>query len=191
MKFALLLCSYNVEKRRAMYHDVIRWWMKNSSFHIYIVDSSDNLFDEDVEKACKTHHFNQADHTSCTRDSTTLELLSLDQALSIFGQEWETTYDYIIKLTCKYTLPDLEKQCNLVKNKDNILILQNRGNQNTELMIIRSNKFKEITEESKKLKSILENRIRNIRTKYKHTKLPRLKNLSKYKRAAGDYLPEL
>ena len=95
---------------------------------IYIVDSSDNLFDEDVEKACKRHHFNQADHTSCTSGSTTLELLSFDQALSVFGQEWETTYDYIIKLTCKYTLPDLEKQCNLVKNKDNMLILQNRGN---------------------------------------------------------------
>lgn len=192
MKTGLLLCTYNVEQRRDMYHTIIRWWMKNSKFDIYIVDSSNNEFDKDIEESCKTFHFDQydvrygGDDMKCS--STLTEVLSLREVHKVFGEEWENNYDYIIKLTCKYTLPELEKQCNAIKNRDNIMLIQNRGGANTELLIIRSDKFGELVEEFYKMDSILEHRLRDLKPNFKHIKLPKIYNTSTYKRAAGDTL---
>ena len=105
MKFALLIGTYNVDKRQQMYSDIIHWWMTNSSFDIFVVDSSNNNLSDDIESKCKVLHFDQSIHTKCTGSSTVLELLSLNQAYHTFQ------YDYVIKLTGKYTLPKLQEVC--------------------------------------------------------------------------------
>ena len=196
MKFALLLCTYNVEARKSMYHDVIRWWMKNSTLDIYIIDSSNNVFDDDIEQSCKTHHFNQADFTSCTTCSTTLEFLSYDQALNVFGKEWENNYDYIIKLTCKYTLPTLEAILKEITDTSYDLFIQrigSRSHTNCEIYIIKSTKIDLFIND---LRSVtphcsLEHRLHKNLSKYAFSRLKRMQNTSNYKRGCGNILRSL
>ena len=191
MKFALLICTYNVEKRQQMYSDVIHWWMTNSSFDIFIVDSSNNKFSDDIESKCKVLHFDQSIHTKCTGSSTVLELLSLNQAYNTFQNDWKE-YDYLIKLTGKYTLPKLtEVLKKSVVDKNNHLICQSRktkNNQNTELVIFNSAHFKSILERMGKESGLLESIIFKIFDQIPSTNLPRLDNTSKYKRGAGDMM---
>lgn len=193
MKYALFISTYNVDTRKNMYKDVIRWWMKNSSFDIYIVDSSNNQFDNDIESMCKIHHFNQVDHTKTKGCSTTLELLSFKQAFSVFGTEWETNYDYIIKLTGKYTLPCLEKNLQDVRNTTTEMFVQSRYNKshtNTELLIIKSTKFETIMDEIRSVTPhcCLEKRLQTILGNHIFKRLKKIPNNSHYKRGAGDML---
>jgi hypothetical protein len=178
-----------------MYHDVIRWWMKNSKFDIYVVDSSNNVFDDDIMEGCTTCHFDQSEFTKVTGCSTTLEILSINKAFSMFECEWNEKYDYIIKLTTKYTLPGLENTINkYITNTENEIIFQSRiynKCQNTELVIYRLDNFMKINEECSKLSGCLESRIYICTINMKSIRLPKLENKSKYKRGAGDFLPHL
>lgn len=193
MKFALLLCTYNVGNRKDMYQDVIRWWMKNSSLDIYIVDSSNNIFDDDIEKSCKTYHFNQADYTSNRGCSTTFEFVSYIQALILFEKEWNTNYDYIIKLTCKYTLPSLESILTEITDSSNDLFVQNiydSSHTNTEIFIVKSTQFSTIVND---LRSVtphccLEARLHIKLNNYVFNRLGKIANTSNYKRGAGDIM---
>lgn len=193
MKHALLLCTYNVDVRNDMYQDIIRWWMRNSSFDIFIVDSSDNLFDNDIESACRIHHFNQVDYTDCVGCSTTFELLSIEQALGVFGKEWTTNYDYIIKLTCKYMLPSLEKIMNGIKDTKNDMFVQSRcckSHTNTEIFVIRSTKLQTVLDDicSVTPHCNLEKRLQTKLKNYVFKRLVKIPNTSIYKRGAGDML---
>jgi hypothetical protein len=191
MKFALLICTYNVEKRQQMYSDVIHWWMTNSSFDIFIVDSSNNKFSDDIESKCKVLHFDQSIHTKCTGSSTVLELLSLNQAFNTFQDDWKE-YDYVIKLTGKYTLPKLQEVLKKsVVNQNNHLICQSKKSanmQHTELVIFHSLHFKSILERMGKLSGLMESIISKVSKQIPSTNLPRLDNTSKYKRGAGDIM---
>ena len=105
MKFALLLCTYNDDSRKRMYEEVINWWIARKEVDIYIVDSADNVFSAKIEDATKTCHFDQRP-LSDSKNQTVLELISLGKAFSAYGEEWQN-YDYVIKLTAKYMLPEL------------------------------------------------------------------------------------
>jgi hypothetical protein len=191
MKFALLIGTYNVEKRQQMYNDVIHWWMNNSSFDIFIVDSSNNKFSDDIESKCKVLHFDQSILTKCTGSSTILELLSLNQVYNAFQDNWKE-YDYIIKLTGKYTLPKLQEVLKKsVVNKNNHLICQSKKNanmQNTEMVIFHSTHFKNILERMGKESGLMETIVSKVSKQIPSTNLPRLNNTSKYKRAFGDIM---
>jgi hypothetical protein len=95
-----------------MYEEVISWWLYNSSFDIFLADSANNKFNEDIESKCSTFHYDQTLNSINPRrhsDTTNLEGILLKLAGQYFKQEWKN-YDYIVKLTAKYTLPDLESE---------------------------------------------------------------------------------
>ena len=197
MRYAILLTSYNTAEREVMYNDVIEWWKKNSVIDIYIVDSGNRKFKDSIEQYApriKIHHFDQFKHINPPSDTTTLEILSLEQAYEHFKESF-SNYDYVIKITCKYTLPDLTSALEKIQIENGIdMILQFRGHntyQNTELVGMRVNKMNEFLDKMKKEKGVLEFRISKISKNYKHVKLPKMKNMSNYKRAWGDILKYL
>lgn len=197
MKFALLLCTYNDDSRKRMYEDVINWWILRKEFDIYIVDSSDNVFSKNIEETTKTYHFDQRP-LSDSKNQTVLELISLNKAFSIFGEQWQN-YDYIIKLTSKYMLPELSNSflSKHVNSVDYEVICQyktkeygNKDWQNTELILFNSRKMLSVIDKLHKLqdKGDLEKRMWHFSRNTNFFSLPKLKNIAKYKRKIGDYL---
>jgi len=191
-----------------MYQDVIRWWMQNSKFDIYIVDSSNNAFDDDIEQACKIHHFDQ---TQCFDNfekvkllarkisSTTLETISLTKMIEVYGKEWADNYHYVIKLTGKYTLPDLEKLLKeSVKDDSNDFICQSKFRynvQHSELMLCKANIMKQLITEISEISDtpfcMFEKKLYIVSRTKKFMNLKKIINTSKYKRGAGDLMLSL
>ena len=191
---ALLICTYNEPSRAAMYEEVIRWWIQqnNKEFDIYIVDSFGKPFCKHIEEATKTVHFKQKNEIG---NSSILELQSLRVALDTFTEL--SCYEYVIKLTGKYTLPELktvfEKQQQfdiLTQNKDGTA-----NHRHCEIVVYKSTLFSEIIdklfEKVTMNQWILERALFDILTEYNVGLLPDLKNESNYKRAAGDYMSHL
>jgi hypothetical protein len=187
-----------------MYNTVIKWWLNNSSLFLFIIDSGDHPFATDIEdnkERVRISHFDQTKFAQPPyTNSSTLELISLDKAYDAFHTEFEK-FDFVFKITCKYTLPDLESVLNKTSIADDIdIILQHRHNnrnmQNTELIGFKTSKFQEFIDNIKKQSHhLFEFKIcafvkappLNIKT----MRLPRLTNTSKNKRGAGDILTYL
>jgi hypothetical protein len=91
-----------------MYEDVISWYIINTDFDIYIVDSYNNRFNDTIESTCKVCHFDQT--TFYTGTTSALEILSLQEAWKMFSDDW-TNYNYIVKLTGKYIHVRHYKMC--------------------------------------------------------------------------------
>ena len=202
--YAILLTTYNEKSRTEMYLKRINWWIENSDLDIYIVDSSNNGFPtikSDRVKICK---FDQNKYIK-NLTSTTGELISMDQCAKKFKNDFKK-YKYIIKITGKYILPDLDSYIkNSVSNKSNYdFILQNNKNgifQNTECIGFRASKFGKIIKNLQKRLNeddnvnILEHLI-GLYVKENNAKAVRLKPLHipedyRVPRGAGDVLPEL
>jgi len=188
---ALLLCTYNEQTRREMYHNVIRWWMNNSDFDIYIIDSSNEKMDDDIEKQCSVHHFNQVDF-GVDGNTTDTELFSLQQAYSAFWTQWvRNGYDYVVKLTCKYKLLGLEHALYQLNDSSNDIICQSRK-RNCELIGFKASIFKELINELKDETSTkMEAKLIKVRNNRKYIHLLPLKNIARYKRANGSILGTL
>ena len=198
MKFALLLCTYNEPSRCKMYEDVIDWWIEKKEFDIYAIDSFNNVFSNKIESNVKTLHFDQNPFSN-SKNQTDLELISLNEAYNVFGTEWENKYDYIIKLTAKYKLPELTYTflTSHVKLVDYDIVCQykiqeygNKDWQNTELVLFNTKKMKYVIDTLTKLKhkGDLEKRIWYFSRDSKYISLTKLSNISKYKRRIGDCL---
>ena len=113
LRCALLICTVNSDERRAMHQDVIRWWIQYKRkylhyFDIFIVDSTNNRFDMDIETACKICRFDQSQvqgFQTYKGNTTWMEMKALEHAISCFGTTWESEFTHFIKLTGKYKLP--------------------------------------------------------------------------------------
>lgn len=201
MKFALLLCTHNVPNRTIMYEDVIHWWINNSSYTIFIVDSSNNKFSDSIENNLHIHHFDQNDYIKQLDDTfsqpSVYELLSLKNAYSAFGSIWKQNYDYVIKLTCKYKLPSLQTTLSSINTNYSLLLQSIHSNvhHNTEIVIFKSTKMYQIVFlccrliQSKRFRFI-ENVIYYITrsNKFSFQTLIPLINIAQYNRAWGDLL---
>ena len=83
------------------------------STNCYIKDVNNKvIFSAKIEDATKTCHFDQRP-LSDSKNQTVLELISLGKAFSAYGEEWQN-YDYVIKLTAKYMLPELSNSLLLI-----------------------------------------------------------------------------
>jgi len=125
-KFALLLTTFNEPKRTDMYAKRLEWWLRETGLPIYVVDSANFSFPPGLEQIrdFRVLHFNQSQVTGGTvprGGKTGYELLSLKMAYQAFKDEW-AQYDYVLKVTGKYVLPDLEAYMSAVNPNTDFVI---------------------------------------------------------------------
>lgn len=135
-RFALLLTTYNEYNRTPMYTDVINWWLNNSNFKIFVIDSYGRGFPHITNERVSVFSFDQSKYFSKSHNIGQYELFALWKGILHWGNLFND-YDYIIKLTGKYRLPSLVSQLNAVNNNTYDIILQHAGShevkwQNTE-----------------------------------------------------------
>ena len=201
--YAILFTMYNVPERQQMYEDVLNYYVNDLKFpkkNIFVVDSSGNGVDTKYVLKQNQAVFNQNNLNTPPDqlgNSTWFELNALlfaDKTLKDLKN-----FDYIIKLTTKYKLPDIQK---IVITGNPEILLEHRNctdyiNQlkngwNTEILGIRANSFNKILNELWDRKSgNLEHRLYDIKNKKDTLILPKLTNKAKYIRAYGDYLDYL
>jgi len=123
---AVLLTTYNEPQRTEMYAKRLDWWLTQTMLPLFVVDSYNRKFPEEGQtrfRQFRVHHFDQFPILGPPPfgGSTISELLSLKEALKAFQNEWEQ-YDYVVKVTGKYILPDLVAlMANIDKGKDFIV----------------------------------------------------------------------
>ena len=201
--YAILFTMYNVPERQEMYEDVLNYYVNDIKFpkkKIFVVDSSGNGVDTKYVFKQNQAVFNQNNlntYPDKLGNSTWFELHSLffaDKTLKDLKN-----FDYIIKLTAKYKLPDIQK---IVINGNPEILLEYKNcanyiNQfkngwNTEILGIRSNSFNKILNELwDRENGSLEHRLCGIKNKKNTLILPKLTNKANYIRAHGDYLDYL
>jgi hypothetical protein len=185
---------YNSPERQQMYEDVLNYYVNELKFpkkNIFIVDSSGNGVDTKYVFKQNQAVFNQnnlKDSNNYLNNSTWLEIQSLlfaDKTLKKLKN-----FDYIIKLTCKYKLPDIQK----IVIPDNIeLVVQNARKNNTEIVGFKSKLFSILLDKFYRLDNNynMEQKLVKIKQGRNIGNLPALNNLAKYKRGDGlilDYL---
>lgn len=191
---ALLICTYNEPTRTPMYEDVIRWWIQHSTFDIYVVDSYGKPFHDHIEQHCHTHHFDQTVYYHAGSSTSILELYSLQESIRAFAGKW-SEYDYIIKMTGKYTLPDLEAFTKTISDPFD-MIVQNKlgtvGHRHCEIVMYRTQRMSEwvhqLLETVTNTPCILERALSILLEHISYGIFPDLPNRSSYKRGAGDFM---
>jgi len=141
----MLMC-FNTSDRSPMYNQIINWWLRNSTYNIVIIDSGNFPFARDIYENSRTRikQFDQTEQGFSGKESSTiLEINSLKQAVDIIRE-----YEFVIKLTCKYKLPELQNTLDSTVITPRIdFIFQSKSHkswQYTELFIIRTTKFTEM-----------------------------------------------
>ena len=197
--YAILFTMYNIPERQEMYEDVLNYYVNDLKFpkkNIFIVDSSGNGVDTKYVLKQNQAVFNQNNlNTPADQlgNTTWFELHSLffaDKTLKHLKN-----FDYIIKLTTKYKLPDIQKI--VITDNPEILLEYRSSNTNykllkrwnTEILGIRANLFNRVLNELWEIDNgDLEHRLYDIKNNKDIVILPKLTNKAKYKRAVGDHL---
>jgi len=126
-RFALLLTTFNEPKRTEMYAKRLEWWLRQIKLPIYVVDSGNLPFPKSLEQIrdFRVLHFDQTRGLGTpppwTLPATEGELFSLKMAHEAFKDEW-AQYDYVVKVTGKYVLPELEANMAAVKPNTDFVI---------------------------------------------------------------------
>jgi hypothetical protein len=142
-KTALLLTTHNTENMEDIYIDVIKWWVKNSSFDIYVVNSSGKYFNTFFDNNRVTvFTFDQDEYTTKGNNSTDYELLSIKKILKNIPSIL-TDYTMLLKITGKYKLPSLENLIDKIPQHIDIIFQNNSGRytQNTEVIGFKTDKI--------------------------------------------------
>jgi len=107
-RIALLLTCYSRHTKpphasRARNRDRVKWWLDNSAFHLFVIDSANSteLIPRKFQKSPRLRVVRFQQPT--VRSSTDGEMRSLRIAFKQVPEMLE--YDYIFKLTGKYVLP--------------------------------------------------------------------------------------
>lgn len=204
-RFALLLTTYNEYNRTPMYTDVINWWLNNSNFKIFVIDSYGRGFPHITNERVSVFSFDQSKYFSKSHNIGQYELFALWKGILHWGNLFNE-YDYIIKLTGKYRLPSLVSQLNAVNNNTYDIILQHAGShevkwQNTECIGFNPKSIKPIIkylyfEDKTSFNHGLEYKIYLLSrySKYSFYKIKEPMNIPiqyKVKRNAGDFMEYL
>ena len=180
------------EERIKLYEKVIKFYLENTDFEIYCVESSGNFFNIEHERfnfiSCDINNINS---------SSQGEIKSILYAYEYFKKEWKRkNMKYIVKITGKYILTELShwvdkkevKTCNYdIWTQD----IYHEKQNNTEIFICKICLLKKILKnynnelfEEFMYKTINSN-------KYICAKLPKFKNVLKSVRADGNILEYL
>ena len=142
----LLLTIYSTKENQNIYVNNIKWWLENSLFDIYVVNSSGEDFNEDLySNRLKIFTYDQYDYAPKGKSTTYYDLLSIKKIIENFPSI-VNNYTMIIKLTGKYKLPSLENEVRKIPQYIDIIFQNNHNhlNQNTELIGFKSEKILDI-----------------------------------------------
>jgi hypothetical protein len=123
--YALLLTTYNEPTRTKKYIKVIDWWLTNSDYDIYVIDSYGKGFPNIQNKRVHIHSFTQSHHFKKQYNIGHYELFAIWLSILHWDKQFQK-YDYIVKLTGKYRLPDLSTRLKQINNRYDML-LQNES----------------------------------------------------------------
>jgi hypothetical protein len=121
VKIAILLTTYNKgfsnsnEKRSYIYDDVIKWWIYNTPYTIFVTESSNTKFDKIIESNAFVYHFDQKQDATLQKCKNLDEFKSTSESISVHNcfNEFKhklLNFDFIFKVTGKYkfvNLPDI------------------------------------------------------------------------------------
>lgn len=192
---ALLFTMYNEKSRNNMYNDVLNYYVNEIKYpkqNIFIVDSSGNGVSEDYVYKENQLVYNQNNYKHLLTSlpyrygPTNYEIVALKLSSTYFNFK---NFKYIVKITCKYKIPEIYQLNYLDSDKD--LILQQNNDfcennyQSSEILCIKSSKLYEIidiiynSKNRDNLESILHENKKNFYIDY----LPYLSNTANYKRS--------
>lgn len=182
------MTTYNEEVRSDMYNKVIQWWLQNTTFHMFIIDSANRQFSPDIENNArvKTFHFDQTQFISGTFHSnirpTKFEMLSLNKGYEHFEKDL-SKYEFVFKITGKYQIPEFEETISKIVPNDLELICQSKF-PGTELLGIRVAILKQFLYDLNSFQEnmILELRVEALCKNLKCFKMKPLKLSSSYAR---------
>lgn len=194
--FALLLLMYNVENRKEMYRDVIKYYVEELKFpknNLFIVDSSGNGIEESCVYKSNQLVYNQDDYKDYInkliprKGPSKYEIPALIFAARKFDF---SPFKYVIRLTCKYKIPELYTINDITG--DSVLLLQNKigeEGQHSEIFGIQGSYFSGIIDYiSKQPGECLENILTKISVQIPSKNLPFLSNNARYKRSNSTLL---
>lgn len=153
----ILLTSYanNDEERIKWYTYAINNYLENTQLKLRLVDSSGYTFPIEETERFKQYSFVQPEGMPSSTHQESYAILEAEKSGLLDG------FDTVFKLTCKYYLPELEKELETVF-KDVDIIYQNAGAQNSELFGFSKNLLKPIFEKVLNGDKIMEDQIHNI-----------------------------
>ncbi len=153
----ILLTSYanNDEERIKWYTYAINNYLENTQLKLRLVDSSGYTFPIEETERFKQYSFVQPEGMTSSTHQESYAILEAEKSGLLDG------FDTVFKLTCKYYLPELEKELETVP-KDVGIIYQNAGAQNSELFGFSKNLLKKIFEKVLNGDKIMEDQIHNI-----------------------------
>jgi hypothetical protein len=172
---AILLTIYNKEDSREGYEQTISWWLDNTKFDIYVVDSFGKAITIS-NRRLNVISFDQKDHkndivslTNFHMRPTIGEMISIKVAYEYFKDNFKN-YKYIIKVTGKYRLPDFQKALK-IDNSNYDFIVQSRHKeyiQNTEILGFNASRFEKLHNLLEEEEGSLERKVSSVIKKHKN-----------------------
>lgn len=179
------------EYRLQLYKDTINKYLKNTNLEIFIIESSNN---KELKKLYENnnrihiHIFDlkkNQDLIKFNKSSTLYELFSIKEAFKVFNLK---QYNFIIKITGRYYIPNIETIIKNLNNKNTFYIqYRNLGKKHfgTEILIFKSNIFNNIFNYTLNNNLIIEKGIYNLCKYYTYSRIPKI-NLEKIVYRGGD-----
>lgn len=179
------------EYRLQLYKDTINKYLKNTNLEIFIIESSNN---KELKKLYENnnrihiHIFDlkkNQDLIKFNKSSTLYELFSIKEAFKVFNLK---QYNFIIKITGRYYIPNIESIIKKLNNKNTFYIqYRNLGKMHfgTEILIFKSNIFYNIFKYTLNNNLILEKGIYNLCKYNAYSRIPKI-NLEKIVYRGGD-----
>jgi hypothetical protein len=130
-------------------------YLENTKMKLRLVDSSGYTFPIEESERFKQYSFVQPEGMPSSTQQESYAILEAEKSGLVDG------FDTVFKLTCKYYLPELEKELETVP-EDVGIIYQNAGAQNSELFGFSKNLLKPIFEKVLNGDKIMEEQIHNI-----------------------------
>ena len=125
-RFIIIFGTYNTPDRTDMYYNTLNWYVHNSTFELVVVDSFGVGFNISHPRV---HYcvYNQSNHKiHWWRFKSNSELLSLQMATDQYHELFDR-FEYVVKMTGKYVLPDLKYELDKIPvNGDIDWIIQSR-----------------------------------------------------------------
>ena len=161
-KWIILLTTAvnNDEERKKIYINSINKWLNNTSFDIFVVESSDYNFDEIKNDRLYVHTFKFNEKLSSSSQYESRSILNILNNIKNNNKYNESTH--ILKVTGRYYLDNIEEVLNNLENNKDLYLQIHRNNdnkwQNSEYFGIRKELLEELADTIKDL-GLFENKL--------------------------------
>jgi hypothetical protein len=151
-KWIILLTTAvnNDEERKKIYIDSINKWLKNTSFDIFVVESSDYNFDEIKNDRLHVYTFKFNEKLSSSSQYEARSILNILNNIQN-NEKYNNIYNestHILKVTGRYYLDNIEEVLNNLENDKDLYLQIHRANddkwQNSEYLGIRKELLQEL-----------------------------------------------